>query len=160
MLRPGRRLAIDVGRARVGLAVSDVHAILASPFATLARLESIIDSVSAVLERAGEAGDIFEIYVGVPTNLKGESTLSTDDALQFAAALEEQSDIPVRLIDERLTTNLANNQLKQIGKSQKDARSTIDQMAAVAILEFAISVEKNTGLAPGLEIKEWRERNE
>jgi putative Holliday junction resolvase len=55
---------------------------------------------------------------------------------------------------------MANNQLKQIGKSQKDARSTIDQMAAVAILEFALSVEKNTGLAPGLGIQEWRERNE
>lgn len=144
----------------MGLAVSDVHAILASPFATLSRLESIIDSVSAVLESASEAGDIFEIYVGVPINLKGESTKSTDDAIQFAEALQSQSAIPIRLIDERLTTSLANNQLKQIGKSQKDARSTIDQMAAVAILEFALSVEKNTGLAPGLEIKEWREANE
>jgi putative Holliday junction resolvase len=92
--------------------------------------------------------------------LQGKSTLSTEDAVQFAEALESASGIVVRLIDERLTTSMANNQLKQIGKSQKDARSTIDQMAAVAILEFALSVEKNTGLAPGLSIHEWRERNE
>lgn len=160
MLRPGRRLAVDVGQARVGLAVTDIHAILASPLATVARLESTTDSVDAVLLALAEVGKILEIYVGVPINLQGKSTLSTDDALTFAEALQEASGLEVRLIDERLTTSMANNQLKQIGKSQKDARSTIDQMAAVAILEFALSVEKNTGLAPGLSIHEWRERNE
>ena len=160
MLRPGRRLAVDVGQARVGLAVTDIHAILASPLATVARLESTTDSVDAVLLAVAEVGEILEIYVGVPINLQGKSTLSTDDALSFAEELQEASGLEVRLIDERLTTSMANNQLKQIGKSQKDARSTIDQMAAVAILEFALSVEKNTGLAPGLGIQEWRERNE
>ena len=160
MLRPGRRLAVDVGQARVGLAVTDIHAILASPLATVARLESTTDSVDAVLLAVAEVGEILEIYVGVPINLQGKSTLSTDDALSFAEELQEASGLEVRLIDERLTTSMANNQLKQIGKSQKDARSTIDQMAAVAILEFALSVEKNTGLAPGLSIQEWRERNE
>jgi len=157
LLRPGRRLAVDVGQARVGLAVTDIHAILASPLATVARLESTSDSVIRALD---EVGEILEIYVGVPINLQGKSTLSTDDALTFAEALQEASGLEVRLIDERLTTSMANNQLKQIGKSQKDARATIDQMAAVAILEFALSVEKNTGLAPGLSIQEWRERNE
>ena len=160
MLRPGRRLAVDVGQARVGLAVTDIHAILASPLATVARLESTSDSVDSVIRALAEVGEILEIYVGVPINLQGKSTLSTDDALTFAEALQEASGLEVRLIDERLTTSMANNQLKQIGKSQKDARSTIDQMAAVAILEFALSVEKNTGLAPGLSIQEWRERNE
>lgn len=160
MLRPGRRLAVDVGQARVGLAVTDIHAILASPLATVARLESTSDSVDSVIRALAEVGEILEIYVGVPINLQGKSTLSTDDALTFAEALQEASGLEVRLIDERLTTSMANNQLKQIGKSQKDARATIDQMAAVAILEFALSVEKNTGLAPGLSIQEWRERNE
>ena len=160
MLRPGRRLAVDVGQARVGLAVTDIHAILASPLTTVARLESTSDSVDSVIRALAEVGEILEIYVGVPINLQGKSTLSTDDALTFAEALQEASGLEVRLIDERLTTSMANNQLKQIGKSQKDARATIDQMAAVAILEFALSVENNTGLAPGLSIQEWRERNE
>jgi putative Holliday junction resolvase len=160
LLRPGRRLAVDVGQARVGLAVTDIHAILASPLATVARLESTSDSVDSVIRALAEVGEILEIYVGVPINLQGKSTLSTDDALTFAEALQEAFGLEVRLIDERLTTSMANNQLKQIGKSQKDARATIDQMAAVAILEFALSVEKNTGLAPGLSIQEWMERNE
>lgn len=160
MLRPGRRLAVDVGQARVGLAVTDMHAILASPLVTVQRLENTTDSVDAVIRALAEVGEVLEVYVGVPINLQGKSTLSTDDAISFAEALQEASGLEVRLIDERLTTSMANNQLKQIGKSQKDARSTIDQMAAVAILEFALSVEKNTGLAPGLSVQEWRERNE
>jgi putative Holliday junction resolvase len=126
----------------------------------VARVESTTDSVAAVIRTMVEVGEFLEVYVGVPINLQGKSTLSTDDAFSFAEALQEASGLEVRLIDERLTTSMANNQLKQIGKSQKDARSTIDQMAAVAILEFALSVEKNTGLAPGLSIQEWRERNE
>ncbi len=160
MIRPGRRLGVDVGQARIGLAVTDIHAILASPLATVARLDSLADSVESVIAAAADAGELLEIYVGVPINLQGKSTLSTQDAVSFAEALEEKFGLKVRLVDERLTTSMANNQLKQIGKSQKDARATIDQMAAVAILEFALSVEKNTGLAGGLTIEEWRERNE
>lgn len=160
MIRPGRRLGVDVGQARIGLAVTDIHAILASPLATVARLDSLADSVESVIAATADAGELLEIYVGVPINLQGKSTLSTQDAVSFAEALEEKFGLKVRLVDERLTTSMANNQLKQIGKSQKDARATIDQMAAVAILEFALSVEKNTGLAAGLTIEEWRERNE
>ena len=156
MLRPGRRLAIDVGRARIGLAVTDIHAILASPLATVQRSDSLSESSILVLQQALEVGELLEIYVGIPVNLKGESTLSTDDSLDFAETLQATTSVPIRLIDERLTTSIANSQLRQVGKSQKDARSTIDQMAAVAILEFALSVESNTGMAPGKSIVEWR----
>jgi putative Holliday junction resolvase len=160
LLRTGRRLAVDVGRVRIGLAVSDMHAILASPLSTVSRAESLNESVLSVLKTASEVGELLEIYVGIPINLQGESTQSTQDAVEFAQALEDVSQVDVRLIDERLTTSMANNQLKQIGKSQKDARSTIDQMAAIAILEFALSVERNKGLAPGLSIEQWRQSNE
>ena len=160
MLRPGRRLAIDVGKARIGLAITDIHAILASPLTTVQRVESVVDSVDAVLQEAAVAGEIFEIYVGVPVNLMGMSTPSTEDSLIFAQALRAKTKVQVRLLDERLTTAMANSQLKQVGKSQKDARSTIDQMAAVAILEFALSVESNTGNEPGLSIEEWRAKYE
>ena len=111
MLRPGRRLAVDVGQARVGLALTDLHAILASPLATVPRLQSTTDSVDAVLLALAEVGEVLEIYVGVPINLQGKSTLSTDDALTFAEELQEASGLEVRLIDERLTTSMANNQL-------------------------------------------------
>jgi putative Holliday junction resolvase len=59
-----------------------------------------------------------------------------------------------------MTTAIANAQLLAIGKSQKSARSTIDQMAAVAILEYALTVERNSSQVPGLTVSDWREKYE
>ena len=160
MLRSGRRLAVDVGKARIGVAISDVHAILASPLATVARTSDIQICVAEILEVASNEGELLEIYVGIPINLKGLATESTEDELIFAEALAASTDAKVLLIDERLTTSMANSQLLQLGKSQKSARSTIDQMAAVAILEYALSVEKNSGQKPGLSVTDWRAKNE
>lgn len=160
MLRPGRRLAIDVGKARIGLAVSDFHGILASPFETVKRLESVQESVSNVLEVSAKIAELIEIYVGIPINLKGQVTASTTDSLVFAEELARQTTTPVFLIDERMTTSLANSQLREIGKSQRDARSTIDQMAAVAILEYALSKERTTGQIPGVSLEQWKDEHE
>ena len=160
MLRPGRRLSIDVGQARIGLAISDIHAILASPLTTISRSDDLENSVEEVLNTGLAEGELLEIYIGIPLNLKGESTLSTQDALSFAELVAAKTKVEVLLVDERLTTSLANQQLKQIGKSQRDARSTIDQMAAVAILEYAFQVESNTGKRPGFTLEEWRLAND
>lgn len=160
MLRPGRRLAVDVGKARIGLAITDVHAILASPLATVSRSAGSQVSIDEVLAYAAEQGELLEIYVGVPVNLQGLVTESTKDAVEFAEQLGASTAIEVLLVDERMTTSLANSQLLEIGKSQKSARSTIDQMAAVAILEYALTVEKNGSQRPGLTVSQWREKYE
>ena len=160
MLRSGRRLAVDVGKARIGVAISDVHAILASPLATVARTSDTQICIAEILALAANEGELLEIYIGVPINLKGQATESTEDALLFAEAISTSASAEVLLIDERLTTSMANSQLLQVGKSQKSARSTIDQMAAVAILEYALSVERNSGQKPGLTVTEWRAKNE
>jgi putative Holliday junction resolvase len=149
-------LAVDVGKARIGVAITDIHAILASPLGTVARATDLKTSIDDLMKLAHEQGEILEIYVGIPLNLSGLITESTEDSLTFAETLAESCEVSVRLIDERLTTSIANAQLLQIGKSQKSARSTIDQMAAVAILEYALTVEKNSTQAPGLSIAEWR----
>ena len=158
-MRPGRRLAIDVGKARVGVAISDPHAILASPVTTLDR-ESLVDNLELLFQSVEDFNTLLEIYVGLPLNMAGLITPSTLDAVQFAQRLAEATAVPILLVDERLTTSLSNAHLREIGKSQKDARSTIDQMAAVAILEYAFQVERNTGAIPGLSLEEWRRTNE
>jgi len=158
-VRPGRRLAIDVGKARVGIAISDPHAILASPVTTIDR-ESLVDNLEQLFQSVEDFNTLLEIYVGLPLNMAGLITPSTFDAVQFAQRLAEATAVPVLLVDERLTTSLSNAHLREIGKSQKDARSTIDQMAAVAILEYAFQVERNTGAIPGLSLEEWRRTNE
>jgi putative Holliday junction resolvase len=149
-----------VGKARIGLAISDFHGILASPLATVSRTDNLTETLQDILQLATEQGELLEIYIGAPINLQGDVTLSTQDSIEVATEFEKLSDLAVLLIDERLTTAVANNQLKQIGKSQKDARATIDQMAAVAILEFALSVESRTGSIPGLPVEQWRAKYE
>jgi len=158
LLRPGRRLAIDVGKVRVGLAVSDQHGILATPHATLERM-SLSDDFDVLFSTVQDLEDYLEIYVGLPINLQGNSTDSTRDACLFAESLAHETSVPILLIDERLTTAISNQQIKQIGKSQKEARSTIDQMAAVAILEYAFQVEQNSGKRPGVTLGDWIEQN-
>ena len=152
-------MAIDVGKVRVGLAISDFHGILASPLTTIAR-EDLSENIEALICSVDDFEELLEIYVGLPINMKGEMTSSTDDAILVASQISNSTSIPVRLVDERLTTSLANQQLRSLGKSQKDARSTIDQMAAVAILEYAFQIETFGNTAPGISLEEWREEND
>lgn len=157
-MRTGRRLAIDVGKVRIGLATSDQQAILASPHATLDR-DDFENNFSAMFSAVEDLEQYLEIYVGLPLNLQGNVTESTEDAVMFAESLAQHTSVPILLIDERLTTAISNQQIRQVGKSQKDARSIIDQMAAVAILEYAFQVEMNSGQRPGLPLNDWREQN-
>ena len=157
-MRTGRRLAIDVGKVRIGLATSDQQAILASPHATLDR-DDFENNFSAMFSAVEDLEQYLEIYVGLPLNLQGNVTESTEDAVMFAESLAQHTSVPILLIDERLTTAISNQQIRQVGKSQKDARSIIDQMAAVAILEYAFQVEMNSGQRPGLSLNDWREQN-
>lgn len=144
--RPGVRLGIDVGTARVGVARSDRDGLLATPVETVPRASG--DPVTRVVEIAREL-DAVEIVVGLPISLAGRETASTVDARDFAGALAEASDVPVRLLDERLTTVTANDALRRSGRTQRASRSIVDQIAAVVLLQQALDVEKRTGLPAG-----------
>ena len=158
-MRPGRRLAIDVGKARIGIAISDFHGILASPVSTLDRVQ-FDSNPNTLLAAIEDFESLLEIYVGLPLNLQGAITASTEDAVAVARTIGELTSLAVLLVDERLTTSISNAQLKELGKTQKQARGSIDQMAAVAILEYALQVERNSGLTPGVLVSEWSENNE
>ena len=158
-MRLGRRIAVDVGKARVGLAVCDVHGILASGLATVARATEPSDTIAAVFRAIDENGleivDIIEIYVGLPTNLKGLDTESTRDAILVAQELARQTSVEVRMVDERLSTVSASAALRSSGINSKKGRSVIDQVAATIILEQAIALEKSSGKQPGTPIAEF-----
>ncbi|UOE45223.1 Holliday junction resolvase RuvX [Agromyces larvae] len=151
-MRQGVRLGIDVGRARIGVARSDAGAILAVPVETVARVaEGAADAdadVRRILELADEYG-AFELVVGNPLALSGRATASTDDAIAFAGRLARGSDLPVRLVDERLSTVSAQRDLRAAGRPAKRQRSVVDQAAAVIILQHAIDAERASGNAPG-----------
>jgi putative Holliday junction resolvase len=152
-VRSGRRLAIDVGKVRIGIAASDQHSILASGIETVQRDPDLRTSINRIQEIIGEVQPI-EIYIGLPISMQGHSTDSTRDAIEFAKALAGSSSIPIRFIDERMTTISAANSLKLSGRSSKSGRKVIDQIAATVILEQALEIEKLTGNIPGLALGE------
>lgn len=131
----GRRLGVDVGTVRIGVAVSDPDGVLATPVETVARdrrsdrhlrrLASLIDEYDAV-----------EVVVGLPRTLADRAGSSARDAVALADLLAARiSPVPVRLADERFTTVTAQRALRQAGVRAKGQRPLIDQVAAVGILQ-------------------------
>lgn len=152
-MRSGRRVAVDVGKARIGIAASDFHGILASGLATISRKADLSETINEILEAILEVEPI-EIYVGLPLNLQGQHTESTADAIMVARALAAATVCPVRFIDERMTTNTAANALRLSGRDSKSGRAVIDQIAATVILEQALAVEKSSAATPGFGLEE------
>jgi putative Holliday junction resolvase len=134
-----------VGKARVGVARCDPDGMLATPVETVPRSDA---SIGRIVELAREY-EVVELMVGLPLNMRGEDTASTTDAREFAAALATASTVPVRLIDERLSTVSAHAVLRDSGRSQRSSRSIVDQVAAVVLLQHALDVEKSTGRPAG-----------
>ncbi len=130
----GRVLGVDVGTVRVGLALSDPTGTLASPLETLQRARNGGDVdrlVSLVVEH-----EVTEVVVGEPVHLSGASGASAADAGAYAQALADRiPDVPVQLIDERLSTVTAASHLREGGIDSRRQRSVIDQAAAVVILQ-------------------------
>lgn len=143
--RRGARIGVDVGTARVGVARCDPDGLLAVPVETVPRTEA---AASRVAKLAAEH-DALEILVGLPIALSGGRTSSTDDARAFAGAVAAASGLPVRLVDERLSTVSAHAALRQSGRSQRSSRRIVDQVAAVVLLQQAIDIEKSTGSPTG-----------
>ena len=149
------RLGIDVGKARIGIARCDLHGMLATPVETVARDHAGTSDLERIARIAAEE-DAFEAVVGLPINLRGERTASTDDAHEFAkrlAAYIARAGCTVRLVDERLTTVSAQAHLRQVGRATKGSRSIIDQMAAVVLLQHAIDSERAQGIPAGRAIE-------
>jgi putative Holliday junction resolvase len=151
-MRQGVRVGIDVGTVRIGVARSDRDGLLATPVVTVQRNG---DNPIAVLTALLAELDAVEVIVGLPLSLSGAHTASTEDALVVARELAFQTNVPCRVVDERLTTVSAHSALRAAGKKQKQTRSVIDQVAAVMILQHALDSERSSGNLPGKELSEF-----
>lgn len=147
-MRPGVRIGVDVGRARVGVARSDRDGLLATPVATLTRDDETLVQLQALAVEL----EPLEFVVGLPLSLSGADTASTTDAREFAAALARAVDVPVRLVDERLSTVTAQRALRSAGRRAKGSRPVIDQVAAVIILQNALDSERAATRPPGASV--------
>ncbi|WP_241727042.1 Holliday junction resolvase RuvX, partial [Dietzia sp. SLG310A2-38A2] len=134
----GRRLGLDVGTARIGVASCDPDGILATPVETV-RVVDGDPEWTAELRRLSdlvEEYDAVGVIVGLPTSLKGRDTASTAMARSFVVALSAASPgLDVEFVDERLTTVTAGAALHGAGRNTRQQRGVIDQAAAVVLLQ-------------------------
>ncbi|MDH6422569.1 Holliday junction resolvase RuvX [Aurantimicrobium minutum] len=151
-MRSGVRVGIDVGTVRIGIARSDRDGLMATPVETVDRTSG--NAVEQIVQIVHEL-EALEVVVGLPLSLSGKSTASTEDALFVAREIAGAVDVPVRLVDERLTTVSAHSALRASGKKEKQTRSVIDQVAAVMILQHALDSERSSGNLPGKDISEF-----
>lgn len=147
MLPGGRRIAIDYGAVRVGIAMSDPSSILATPFQTF-RNEEALDQVCEIINEY----EISVVYVGLPLHLSGEESNSSGKVRDFSSKLREliSDQVSIRLLDERLSTKTATEKA-MTGQGRVD-REEIDQLAAAEILENALQIEKALNRLAGHEV--------
>ena len=144
-MRLGRRLGVDVGDVRIGVAQSDPEGLIATPVATL----RVNQDPMVELLRLVEASEAIEIVLGLPISLSGIEGEAALKARQFAARIRNEITTPIRLVDERLSTVVATHAMRESGVNAKKGRANIDQVAAVVILQSALDAERSSGHPPG-----------
>jgi putative Holliday junction resolvase len=140
----GRTLAIDYGRRRVGLAVTDPLNITAQGLPTL-EVNSPDDIIEWVAAHRGE-WELERVIVGLPRALSGGMGAMADEVTGFAARLRQKTKLPVELIDERMTSREAHATFAQGGKKLKGRKGSIDRIAAVLLLQHYLEMTNPPGV--------------
>lgn len=144
--RPGVRLGVDWGQARIGVAACDPGGTLAFPVTAVAAGPLALTSLRSLIEEYRP----IEIVAGLPRTLAGREGLAAATVrAQLAELAVAVAPLQVRLVDERLTTVAASRRLRESGRNAKRQRQRIDAAAAVGILTQALEIERNLGRPPG-----------
>lgn len=144
-MRTGVRLALDVGSVRIGVARSDATGMLAVPLDAIRAGDVAVAAVVGLVRE----WDALEVYVGLPLHMDGREGAASERARTWAQALSSEIDVPVRLVDERLSTVQAQRALHAGGRSTRQSRSLIDSASAVMVLQSVLEAESGTGKVPG-----------
>ena len=126
-----RTMAVDLGTARTGVAVSDELGMLAQPWKTVPGGEASLEAVLAAVAELRPG----RILVGLPRNMDGTYGPAAEAARAFAEKLRARAGCPVDLWDERLTTVAAQRSLRESGRKARDQRGVVDQVAAQILLQ-------------------------
>ncbi|PYJ68625.1 MAG: Holliday junction resolvase RuvX [Verrucomicrobia bacterium] len=124
-------LALDLGQARIGTAISDELQLLAHPLETIPADEQSTKRVARIVREK----NVDHVVVGVPRQMSGEIGAAASQALRFVEKLRKILPCPVATWDERLTTVAAHRALRDAGKKTRATRGNVDQVAAQMILQ-------------------------
>ncbi len=130
-----RIVGIDFGLARIGIAISDERQIFASPLKYIEVEKNLDRTLKKVLAEFASYSSIEKIVIGLPLHLNGKESPLSLQVRAFAKRLEELSNLPIILWDERLTSAQVERTLKEASFSRKKRTPLIDAMAAAAILQ-------------------------
>ena len=130
---PGRILALDVGRRRIGLAISDPLGFTAQGLETLQRVNNRQDYDR--LAHLAREKEVTLFVVGLPLHMSGDESRQAGYVREFADRLQRETDIPIAFWDERLTTVEAHRVLTAGGLNLEKRKKAVDRMAAVLLLE-------------------------
>lgn len=144
-----RVMALDVGKVRVGVALSDPLGYTAQPLLTLWR-KSLGEDLRSLL-RLIRKYEVAEIVVGNPLHMSGAVSPWAQKVHEFADKLRERSRLPVQLWDERLSSVAAHEILDEVGHHRHDRKYVIDQVAAVVILRGWMEAKEQAAAGTALQ---------
>jgi len=128
-----RILGIDYGQKRIGIAISDEMAIVATPVGTVE--ESGVNAAVAAIAKIVTEREVGKVIVGLPRNMDGSIGPKAQETLAFVEKLKTRVTVPIQTWDERLTTKAAERAMIEADVSRKKRRENIDKMAAQLILQ-------------------------
>lgn len=138
-----RFLGIDYGKKRIGLAISSTVAKMALPLCTIEHKGPIAKAAQLILEKISFLGDIHEIALGWPLYMDGTLSPLCTEVLELKKNLELFFDKPIHLVDERLTSRIAEESFRTLGVSRKNRKEHLDQAAACGILATFLEKKKH-----------------
>jgi putative Holliday junction resolvase len=136
-----RIIGIDLGRARIGVAVSDELGMLAHPVETIPANADAARRISEIVREKNAE----RVVVGLPRHMNGSVGTGAIEALAFVKKLQELLSCKVITWDERLTTTAANRALRDSGRKARNSRNVVDQVAAQMILQGYLDSLQTTG---------------
>jgi putative Holliday junction resolvase len=134
-----RFLAVDYGRKRIGLAISDPLGMIASPAGFITRREGKRPPITKILARAAEL-EAVGFVLGLPLDGEGNETDWTAEVRALGEEIAKRSGMPVRFYDERFTTAAALRTLREMGESTRGRKGDVDSLAATILLQRALNV--------------------
>lgn len=137
-----RRLGVDPGARRIGLALSDPELAIAYPYKTISHAGGDEGARLVADEIKSEA--VVEVVVGLPLRLDGSEGEAARRARLFARQIEEASGVPVVMWDERLSTGQAQRALTEMGVRSRKGRQVVDQMAATLLLQSYLDARSHS----------------
>ena len=140
-----RYLGIDLGSKTIGVAMSDTTLTIASTYKTIffknEDYNSTIEEIMSIIKEY----NITKIILGLPKNMNNTLGERAEITLKYKELLEKNTDIPIAMFDERLTSVISNNILIEADMSRKKRKKKVDSIAAQIILQDYLNKEKNNG---------------